>query len=68
MTALKPRPKGFRLPAYDSSRQNQERKAMLSAMVTSMASDHRVMENTPSLKSLYEFLKIKPGERLRAWR
>lgn len=68
-TALKPRPKGFQLPKFgDAKRNKAEANGRLSHIILSMASDARVMENTPSLKALYAFLKVKPGERLRAWR
>lgn len=58
--------KGISLPDLRSgSRVDQERKAFLSAMVTTMASDARVLEATPSLRALYAFLGTKPGERPR---
>lgn len=57
MTApLKNRPGNFTLPAYSQTRNAAEKNGRLSHAFVSMASDRRIIENTPSLKALYEFL------------
>ena len=56
----KPKP-GFQLPAFGQSKRNQaEKNGRLSYITLSMASDERIKEATPSLKSLYAFLARKP--------
>lgn len=52
----KRKPGFFQLPSPKLGGGDQKHKAFLSAMVTSIASDERVLEQTPSLKRLYEFL------------
>lgn len=53
---LKNRPGNFLLPSYDQARKNGEKNGRLSHIFLSMASDERVIEQTPSLQRLEEIL------------
>lgn len=60
---IKPTPKrkgGFYLPAYSQKRNKAEMNGRMSHVLLSMASDDRVLAETPSLRRLYEFLARKP--------
>lgn len=59
--------KGFQFQPMNRAKQAQQgaKNGLLGAALLSMASDTRIQEATPSLRALYEFLRIKPGERPR---
>ena len=56
-TLAKPKPKrSFQLPTRKAQRIRGQINGRMSAIFLSMASDKRIREATPSMKSLYTFL------------